>query len=107
MPSASVSGHTSSLLALQEVESGSVDLLITNCHMPDMDGPTLVRAIRQAKKAIPIVRCLADALEPAQDLFIKYHSPSSVAAPPSGPMVAKNIGFPSASRTVSCDSALI
>ena len=55
MPSASLAEHYSSLHALQEINNGSADLLITNCHMPDMDGPTLVKTIRQEKNSIPII----------------------------------------------------
>ena len=55
MPTASVTEHTSSLYALQEINSGAADLLITNCHMPDMDGPTLVRTIRADKNSLPII----------------------------------------------------
>jgi CheY-like chemotaxis protein len=55
VPTAVVTEHTSSLKALQEVSSGSADLLITNFHMPDMDGLTLVKKIRSEKNAIPII----------------------------------------------------
>jgi two-component system, chemotaxis family, chemotaxis protein CheY len=55
VPSAIVTEHTSSLHALQEVESGAANLLITNFHMPDMDGLTLVRKIRGERIAIPII----------------------------------------------------
>jgi len=55
IPSASLAEHHSSLHALQEINNGSADLLITNCHMPDMDGPTLVKTIRQEKNSIPII----------------------------------------------------
>jgi len=55
VPSALVTEHTSSLHALQEVESGAADLLITNFQMPDMDGRALVEKIRGEKNAIPII----------------------------------------------------
>jgi CheY-like chemotaxis protein len=55
IPLASVTEHSSSLHALREISSGTADLLITNCHMPDMDGPTLVTTIRREKNAIPII----------------------------------------------------
>ena len=54
VPCASIGGHASGLPALQEVEDGA-DLLITDCHMPEMDGPSLVRAIRKMKNLIPII----------------------------------------------------
>ena len=59
-PCATIEEHTSSLHALHEVETGVVDLLITNCHMPDMDGPTLVQKIRGMKNAIPIIMVSGD-----------------------------------------------
>ena len=31
------------------------DLVITNCHMPDMDGPTFVRTLREGKFTQPII----------------------------------------------------
>jgi len=55
LPAAEIAEHTSAVHALQEIESGSVDLLITNCHMPDMDGPTLVKTLRAHRHAVPII----------------------------------------------------
>ena len=55
VPGASIGERTSSLHALREVDSGAATLLITNCHMPDMDGPTLVQTIREKKNSIPII----------------------------------------------------
>ena len=55
IPSAEVSAHTSALQALQEISTGTIDLLITNCHMPDMDGPTLIKTLRDDKNAVPII----------------------------------------------------
>lgn len=55
MPEAKIEEHFSSLHALRDVESGTADLLITNCHMPDMDGPTLVKEIRKMKNSIPVI----------------------------------------------------
>jgi CheY-like chemotaxis protein len=55
MPSAHITEHTSSTYALQQIDAGAADLLITNCHMPDMDGPTLVRTNRTKRNAIPII----------------------------------------------------
>ena len=59
-PGATIEEHTSSLHALHEVETGGVNLLITNCHMPDMDGPPLVQKIRGMKSAIPIIMVSGD-----------------------------------------------
>src|ERR1700743_289427 len=61
VPDAAIDEHSSGLNALHEVETGSADLLITNCQMPDMDGPTLVKAIRGMKNAIPIIMVSGDA----------------------------------------------
>jgi CheY-like chemotaxis protein len=54
-PSAHIVDHHCCSQALQQIEAGGVDLLITNCHMPDMDGPTMVRGIRGQKNSIPII----------------------------------------------------
>jgi CheY-like chemotaxis protein len=55
MPDATIGEHNSGLNALHEVETGAADLLITNCHMPDLDGLALVEAIRRMKNTIPII----------------------------------------------------
>ena len=55
IPSAEVSAHTSAIYALQESITGTIDLLITNCHMPDMDGPTLIRTLREEKNKVRII----------------------------------------------------
>jgi DNA-binding response OmpR family regulator len=55
VPGATIGEHASSRHALNEIERGSADLLITNCDMPDMDGPTLVQTIRKMKNSIPII----------------------------------------------------
>lgn len=55
LPLAHITDHRLCLDALQQLESRGADLLITNCHMPDMDGPTLVRILREKKFSIPII----------------------------------------------------
>jgi CheY-like chemotaxis protein len=55
LPSAEFSEYHLATNALKAVERGSVDILITNCHMPDMDGPTLVRTLRDRNNPIPII----------------------------------------------------
>ena len=55
IPTAEVSAHFSAVRALQEISTGTIDLLITNCHMPDMDGPTLIKTLREEKNGIPII----------------------------------------------------
>jgi CheY-like chemotaxis protein len=55
LPSAHIVDCHSCFEALHQIKAGIVDLLITNCHMPDMDGPTMVRKIREQKSLIPII----------------------------------------------------
>lgn len=55
IPTAQVDEYATSLEVIREVETGTVDLLITNCHMPDMDGPSLVRTLRERKYSLPII----------------------------------------------------
>ena len=51
--------------ALEKLRSGQYSLLITDCHMPEMDGTALARAVRAsadpALSAIPILGVTADA----------------------------------------------
>jgi two-component system sensor histidine kinase EvgS len=54
--------------ALEKVRSGRFSLLITDCHMPEMDGYQLAREIRRLEAAsggprLPIVACTANALQ--------------------------------------------
>src|SRR5262249_49514043 len=54
--------------ALGKWASGRFGLLITDCHMPEMDGYDLARAIRRLEserrmKRIRIIACTANALE--------------------------------------------
>ena len=84
VPSADVSSHASALHALQEIHSSGVDLLITNCHMPDMDGATLVKTLRAEKNAIPVImvsgsedaRAIAEGL--GVDCFVPKYAIHSV-----------------------------
>jgi DNA-binding response OmpR family regulator len=55
LPSAEFSEYHLATNALKAIETGFADLLITNCHMPDMDGPTLVKTLRDHKNTIPII----------------------------------------------------
>src|SRR5258706_6711529 len=55
-------------IALQKWKTGRYALLITDCHMPEMDGYDLTRAIRVIEEAgdgrrIPIIACKANALQ--------------------------------------------
>jgi FixJ family two-component response regulator len=60
VPDATIREYSSGVGALRDVEGGQATLLITNCHMPDMNGPTLVRKIREMKNAIPIIMVSGD-----------------------------------------------
>jgi len=56
--------------ALELWRKGQYALLLTDCHMPEMDGYTLVRAIREEEKDgqhIPIMAITADALKGTQE----------------------------------------
>jgi CheY-like chemotaxis protein/HPt (histidine-containing phosphotransfer) domain-containing protein/anti-sigma regulatory factor (Ser/Thr protein kinase) len=54
--------------ALEKWKSGRFGLVITDCHMPQMDGYELARSIRslesaEDRKRIPIIACTANALQ--------------------------------------------
>lgn len=66
LPWARVVEHHSSYRAFQEIYASGVDLLITDCHMPDLDGPGLVRMIREQKFSVPII--MVSACEDARKL---------------------------------------
>jgi CheY-like chemotaxis protein len=55
MPAAHVADHGSCSQALEQIEADGADLIITNCHMPDMDGPTFVRTLREKHFTQPII----------------------------------------------------
>ena len=65
-PSAQVVEYRSATHALHEIGTGTVDLLVTNFHMPDMDGAALVRKVREQKHVLPII--MISASEGAQEL---------------------------------------
>jgi light-regulated signal transduction histidine kinase (bacteriophytochrome)/ActR/RegA family two-component response regulator len=54
-------------IGLQKLGDGTFDLLLTDCHMPRMDGVALTRAVRAlagpALRAIPIIGLTADVTE--------------------------------------------
>ena len=66
--------------ALQALGQIAYDIVLMDCHMPDMDGPTLIRTLRQGKNGIPIImvsgsdeaRRLAE--EVGVDLFVPKHA---------------------------------
>jgi PAS domain S-box-containing protein len=54
--------------ALEKWKSGRFGLVITDCHMPQMDGYELARSIRslesaEDRKRVPIIACTANALQ--------------------------------------------
>ncbi|HSV34010.1 MAG TPA: response regulator [Ramlibacter sp.] len=54
--------------ALEKWKSGRFGLVITDCHMPQMDGYELTRSIRslesaEDRKRVPIIACTANALQ--------------------------------------------
>lgn len=54
-PLAEIASFATSFSAIEKIHQGATDLLITNCHMPDMDGPTLVKTLRAEKFSLPIL----------------------------------------------------
>jgi two-component system chemotaxis response regulator CheY len=60
-------GHTDiaeagdGLEALQRLEEGLPDLVLIDWNMPNMDGITLVRKIRETNKTLPLIMCTTEA----------------------------------------------
>ena len=50
------------IAALRALETGQFDLLLTDCHMPDLDGFKLTEQLRSQDKfkALPIIGFTAD-----------------------------------------------
>jgi CheY-like chemotaxis protein len=59
-PGATVSLCGHGLVALQTFEDMGADLLLTDYHMPEMDGPTLIRTLRTRHVGIPIMGLSGD-----------------------------------------------
>jgi CheY-like chemotaxis protein len=55
LPSAQIATHSSSEGAYRDIELKGADLLITDCNMPEMSGPSLVRALRKNNYALPVI----------------------------------------------------
>ena len=56
------------LEALEELERNSFDLVLMDCHMPEMDGYAATRALRERERVMslkrtPVVALTADALD--------------------------------------------
>ena len=61
--------------ALKIFNTGHYDLILTDCHMPKMDGYELTWTIRQQEnnaRQIPIIAITADALKGTKDKCLKY-----------------------------------
>ena len=54
-PDVEVTGFAGGRAGLERVRAGGIALLITNCMMPDMDGPTLVREVRSKGETLPVI----------------------------------------------------
>lgn len=52
--------------AVQAVRAGTVDGILMDCHMPEMDGYEATRLIREMKIAVPIIALTAKALKEDQ-----------------------------------------
>ena len=49
------------LEALTEIANGRPDLMIVDWNMPNMDGITLVRKVRETDKSLPMIMCTTEA----------------------------------------------
>jgi CheY-like chemotaxis protein/HPt (histidine-containing phosphotransfer) domain-containing protein len=49
-------------LAVEAARNGGVDLVLMDCHMPEMDGFAATRAIRSEGSTVPIIALTADAM---------------------------------------------
>jgi CheY-like chemotaxis protein/HPt (histidine-containing phosphotransfer) domain-containing protein len=70
--------------ALDLWRSGCYSLLLTDCHMPEMDGYTLTRTIRSeeaGQKRIPIIAITADALQGTRELCLSSGMDDYVSKP--------------------------
>ena len=59
-PAATVSLCAHGRAALETFEHAGADLLLTDYHMPEMNGPTLIRTLRTRCVSIPIVGLSGD-----------------------------------------------
>jgi len=71
------------VVALQMWRSGRYALLLTDCHMPNMDGFELTTAIRQEEKGLrlPIIAVTANAMQGESDRCIKHGMDDYLAKP--------------------------
>ena len=62
-------GVTSANEALREVERTTVDMIVTDLKMPDMDGETFVRELRKKNINIPVLFMTSkDSVEKYKDI---------------------------------------
>ena len=60
-------GHTDvveaedGIQALAQLQKGSPDLMLVDWNMPNMDGITLIRKVRETNKTLPIIMCTTEA----------------------------------------------
>lgn len=47
--------------ALAQLQKGVPDLMLVDWNMPNMDGITLVRKVRETNKSLPIIMCTTEA----------------------------------------------
>jgi two-component system response regulator YesN len=55
LPLAQIATHSSCQGAYRDFEQMGADLLITDCNMPEMSGPCLVRALRGSNYSLPVI----------------------------------------------------
>jgi DNA-binding response OmpR family regulator len=60
-PKARIAVHQSCVPALQQIETGGADLVITDYHLPGMSGPAMVKILRQNKPSLPVIVVSGDA----------------------------------------------
>ena len=60
--------------ALSVLESKSIDLVLTDLRMPQMDGMALLHAIRERFPGVPVVLISGYNVESAEDQEIAYHA---------------------------------
>jgi two-component system cell cycle sensor histidine kinase/response regulator CckA len=59
------------LEALKALDEQSIDLLVSDVVMPEMDGPTLLKAMRERNPDLKVVFISADAFETSENVLPK------------------------------------
>ena len=67
-----VKGFSDGKSALEEIEKGEYDLVISDIMMPEMDGYTLARELREKGSKIPIL--MITAKDAFNDMYMGFHS---------------------------------